>query len=155
MTSFRLLDESDYELLLDWLQRPHVKAWWDDGDDNLERVKRHYSKDPGIVFRFLLLSDDLQPLGYFQYYIESEEVIGIDQFLGDASSLDRGIGSVAIRAFISLIEDRHTPKAIIVDPESDNYRAIRCYEKVGFAHYLTRVGNDGKEAYFMRLELGA
>jgi len=40
MLSFRPLLPADFPLLLAWLSRPHVKEWWDDGEDTLEKVAR-------------------------------------------------------------------------------------------------------------------
>ena len=79
--SFRPMTPDDYPRLLDWLQRPHVKEWWDDGDDTLEKVAAHYS-DPDAE-RFILLyqeagsTDEARPIGYFQYYLEEDGVVGL------------------------------------------------------------------------------
>jgi RimJ/RimL family protein N-acetyltransferase len=154
--SFRPLTPDDYPLLLDWLQRPHVKEWWDDGDDTLEKVAAHYS-DPDAE-RFILLSqeaggtDAARPIGYFQSYLEDEGVVGIDQFIGEADLLNRGLGTAAVRAFLQLVIARQNPRRIILDPEPENARAIRCYEKAGFRHYETVLTEDGKRAYMMKID---
>ncbi len=154
--SFRPLTPDDYLLLLDWLQRPHVKEWWDDGDDTLDKVAAHYS-DPDAE-RFLLLyqeagsMDAARPIGYFQYYREDAGVVGIDQFIGEAELLNRGLGTLAVRAFIALVIARENPHRIILDPEPENARAIRCYEKAGFRHYATVPTEDGKQAYMMKID---
>ncbi len=57
MRSFRPLTDADHPLLRDWLQRPHVKEWWDDGDNTLAKVAQHYSRDPGRTKRFFLQID--------------------------------------------------------------------------------------------------
>jgi RimJ/RimL family protein N-acetyltransferase len=159
MISFRSVVESDFPLLFEWLQLPHIKEWWDDRDDTLEKVRAHYSRDPEETKRFILLYSDSEteppsPSGYFQYYIQPDEVIGIDQFLADPAVLNRGIGTETISAFADLIKKLHAPTAIIVDPEPENKRAIRCYEKVGFQYQATIIGKDGKPAYLMRIETG-
>jgi RimJ/RimL family protein N-acetyltransferase len=152
---FRPLTPEDYPLLLDWLQRPHVKEWWDDGDDTLEKVAEHYS-DPDAE-RFILLYRDpaapaARPIGYLQYYLEDEGVVGIDQFIGEAELLNRGLGTAAVRAFLQLVIARENPCRIILDPEPENARAIRCYEKAGFRHYETVPTEDGKLAYMMKID---
>ena len=45
MLSFSPLEKPDHSVLLEWLQLPHVKEWWDDGNDTLEKVSTHYSSD--------------------------------------------------------------------------------------------------------------
>lgn len=153
---FRPMTPDDYPLLLDWLQRPHVKEWWDDGDDTLAKVAAHYS-DPDAE-RFILLYRDParpaegRPIGYFQSYQEDEGVVGIDQFIGDADLLNRGLGTAAVRAFLQLVIARQNPRRIILDPEPENARAIRCYEKAGFRHYETVLTEDGKRAYMMKID---
>jgi RimJ/RimL family protein N-acetyltransferase len=155
MISFRPLVEDDFELLQEWLQRPHVKEWWDDGDDTLDKVRDHYTRDPDGTRRFILLHpDDKSPSGYFQYYIKPDSVIGIDQFLADLGSLDKGLGSASISQFLQMIIERHSPRRIVIDPSPHNSRAIRCYEKVGFRHYETVENDSGKLAYMMELVTG-
>ena len=155
MISFRPLEEDDFEILLEWLQRPHVKEWWDDGDDTLEKVRDHYTRNPDETRRFILLHpDDKSPCGYFQYYIRSDGVVGIDQFLADFESLNKGLGSASIAQFLQMILESHSPRRIVTDPSPDNARAIRCYEKVGFRHYETAEDDSGKLAYMMELVTG-
>lgn len=159
MISFRPLTEADYPLLLDWLQRPHVKAWWDDGEDTLEKVARHYGPDSGDeeeVERFVLLwsPDDRvppRPIGYFQWYLIPGGPAGTDQFIGEPELLDQGIGTAAIRQFLGLLIAAHDPPRIIIDPDPRNARAIRCYEKVGFRYYETTTNDEGQPAYMMEI----
>jgi len=152
---FRPLTPADYPLLLDWLQRPHVKEWWDDGDDTLEKVAAHYGDEDDTV-RFLLIETDAagatQPLGYFQYYLEPDDTVGIDQFLADAGRLGQGLGTQAVQAFCDLIIAERNPRRIILDPDPANGRAVRCYEKAGFRHYETVPTDEGHLAYMMARE---
>lgn len=157
MFSFRPIEEADFQILYEWLQLPHIKEWWDDGDDTLEKVREHYTRDPNETKRFILLYNNdgqelLMPFGYFQYYFQSEGIIGIDQFLADSKVLNCGIGTQATSAFIDMIIKLHSPSAIIIDPEPENKRAIRCYEKVGFQFYKTNIDENGKSAYMMRIK---
>lgn len=148
---FRELDLYDMPLLLDWLGRAHVKRWWDDGDDTLEKVQEHYTRHPDTTKRFLRPGQGQNPIGYFQYYI-NEDSIGIDQFLADESNLGKGMGTKAIRQFIRMICDKHSPRVIVVDPSPANKQAIRCYEEVGFKHSKVVLGKDGEMAYIMELD---
>jgi RimJ/RimL family protein N-acetyltransferase len=152
MCTFRKLDESDLELLFNWLQQPHVKEWWDDGDDTIEKVRVHYSQEADIVNRYILLKEN-QPIGYFQSYPEADNVIGIDQFIGELSFINRGHGTEAVMNFTNLVKESDQPRAIIVDPDPENHRAIRCYEKAGFRYQELVVGVDGKQACLMRMEI--
>jgi aminoglycoside 6'-N-acetyltransferase len=152
MNSFRTLENSDFQILFAWLQEPHVMEWWDDGDDTIEKVKSHYTSDMDTVFRFILQSDSGNPVGYFQFYIEQDGVIGIDQFIGDSSLLNKGIGTAAVKGFVEIVNRNRSPESIIVDPDPTNKRAIRCYEKVGFVFQEIKIGIDGKQAYIMKMD---
>ncbi len=65
---FKRLQESDLDRLCGWLDKPHVKQWWDD-DLNHEAIKQKYrerlkSKDvcPYVVYEHEI------PFGFIQYY---------------------------------------------------------------------------------------
>ncbi len=145
MIGFRPLSPEDYPLLVDWLQRPHVKEWWDDGDDTLERVAASYSADPETTKRFIAQVEG-RDAGYFQYYPLEAGHIGADQFLAHADLLSQGLGTRALLAFVELIRDRESPQRISVDPDPANARAVRCYEKCGFVHDQAR---STPTVYFM------
>ena len=155
---FRPLTSDDYPLLLEWLSREHVRQWWDDGEDTLEKVALHYGEEEEGLERFILveaLEGVEKPIGYFQHYRAPGGVIGIDQFIGEVDYVNRGVGTEAVGMFVEMITREHEPSGIILDPSPDNKRAIRCYEKVGFRHYETKEGAGGGLAYMMRLECRA
>jgi RimJ/RimL family protein N-acetyltransferase len=152
MIRFRELTPDDLPLLLEWLQRPHVKQWWDDGDSTLEQVARRYSSRTETVKRYLLLlteeNETERAAGYFQYYLTADGA-GVDQFLANASDLGKGLGTAALRSFLDLVRERSGADKIIVDPSPNNLQAIRCYEKVGFRYVQTRTGAKGTPVYLM------
>jgi aminoglycoside 6'-N-acetyltransferase len=153
MLKFRPFAASDVPLMFEWLSREHVKEWWDDGDDTLEKVARHYGTAEEDVERFILLHVDggEVPIGYFQCYSCADGSIGIDQFIGEEDFINRGVGTRAVSAFVEMIRSRFDPPFIILDPEPTNTRAVRCYEKVGFEHYATEHQSNGKTAHMMRI----
>jgi len=155
MLSFRPLRVTDFPLLLTWLSNEHVKQWWNDGDDTLEKVALHYGDKEPEIARYILVestAEDEKSIGYFQYYPLSQEIIGIDQFIGEVDRINQGMGTAAIRLFLEMIITRHKPQQIILDPNPENKRAIRCYEKVGFLYYATEQREDGESAYMMSFD---
>lgn len=155
MLSFRPLTPGDFPLLLEWLAKEHVKEWWNDGDDTLEKVACHYAEEEAGVGRFILVASDEngeKPIGYFQHYSLPGSLMGIDQFIGEEDYLNRGIGTQAIQVFVEMLMRAHQPTAIILDPSSENKRAIKCYEKAGFRYCETKQNAEGGLAYIMRLE---
>ena len=144
--------------MLIWLSNEHVKHWWNDADDTLEKVSLHYGNASDDVVRFFLIEvneeadQEETPIGYFQYYFTDDKAIGIDQFIGEASYIGRGIGEKAIKQFVELIDRRHNPTQIILDTSPPNRRAIRCYEKLGFKYWKSMKTENGKLAYMMKLD---
>ena len=156
MLKFREMTAEDFPLMLEWLSNPHVKEWWDDGEDTLEKVALHYGDEHDGTGKFILIEDcggTERNIGYFQHYRASDEAIGIDQFIGEKDCLNKGIGTEAVRLFVEMLMRRFRPKNIILDPSPANKRAIRCYEKVGFRHYETVENQNGADAYMMKLEV--
>lgn len=45
MFRFRKITGEDFPQMLEWLSKEHIKQWWDDGDDTLEKVALHYGKN--------------------------------------------------------------------------------------------------------------
>lgn len=155
MFDFRKLSNDDLPLMFEWLSKPHVKQWWDDGEDTLEKVALHYGVDDAESEKFILvekINGVEKPIGYFQYYFAADGEIGIDQFIGEEDYLNKGVGERAIKQFVKLIVERHNPPRVIVDPPPENKRAIRCYEKVGFKFYENRKTDGGETARMMRLD---
>ncbi len=157
--TFKPLSPEDFPLLLSWLAQPHVKAWWDDGDDTLDKVALHFGdmcgqspEEQGFLACYQETPEATAvPIGYIQYYLLPDGGAGLDVFLGEAAFLNRGIGTRLIQAFLERLLAWHNPAYFVIDPEPENTRAIRCYEKVGFRHYETIRTEEGKRAYMMRL----
>ena len=133
MIRFRPLRSNDFPILLDWLQRPHVKEWWDNGDDTIGNVTAHFSSNMEATKRFIVEFDG-EDAGYFQYCRFDSRHIGADQFLGNGDGISKGIGTRCLLVFMDMIIAIESPEIISVDPHPENKRAIRCYEKCGFVH---------------------
>lgn len=146
MIEFRKLTTDDYPLLLEWLQRPHVKQYWNDGDDTLKKVIKHYALDNAEA-KYLIAMQDGQDIGFYQYCYGENNNIGIDMFLANAQQLSQGLGTKCLLQFIKLVGQSEVCIAVTVDPHPNNPRGIKCYEKCGFKHIKTK---STDEIYFMR-----
>lgn len=151
--TFEPLHESYFELLLSWLEKPHVKKWWDSDvaytiglveEKYGSYVKGHKTID-GInkPMHGFIIHADKSPIGYIQFYNaydfprENElynlpESLGaLDIFIGEAACLNRKIGSKAVQLFL----EKHAFKYhryIFVDPDYTNVSAVKAYEKASF-----------------------
>ena len=135
---FQAMTAADLPLVLHWLKQPHVREWWGDTHAQFELV----SGDLGVetMDQFIVAIDN-RPFGYIQCYDLSDwdsgfgdhpaGTRGIDQFIGEPDLVDRGHGSAFIRAFVDDKLAQGAPR-MVTDPDPDNARAIRAYEKAGF-----------------------
>ncbi|HUE00048.1 MAG TPA: GNAT family N-acetyltransferase [Bryobacteraceae bacterium] len=111
-----------------------------------------------MIFSTVLLVFEDRPIGYLKFYpqfypITGEEragsIFAIDQFIGEVSLWNRGIGTRAVRLLLRyLFRVKHASK-VILDPHAGNKRAIRCYEKCGFAR-----SGCWRSTSFMRVNAG-
>jgi aminoglycoside 6'-N-acetyltransferase len=135
---FRPMSAGDLPLVKDWLARPHIVAWWGDPDEQFGLVSGDMNEPAMDQY---IVSHDGAPLGYLQCYRltdwntgfgpQPEGTRGIDQMIGVADMIGQGHGSGFIRAFIDRLLANSTPR-VVTDPDPENARAIRAYEKAGF-----------------------
>src|SRR5690349_6952727 len=128
----------DLPLVKRWLAMPHVSAWWGDADEQFELVRGDLSHP--AMDQFIVASDD-RPFGYLQCYDltawnsgfgpQPLGTRGIDQFIGEPDMIERGHGSAFIRTFVDRVLAGGAPR-VVTDPDPDNARAVRAYEKAGF-----------------------
>lgn len=159
---FRSLREADLPLLLEWLNRPHLRDTWGH-ERTLDEVREKYlpriaGEDAAQPYLAWL---DEEPVGYIQSYRAwavsgwypddpGPGVWGIDQFLADGGRLDQGLGTAMVSQFVERLLRDPTVAEIRLDPHPENRRAIRCYEKAGFARSGEIVTPDGP-ALLMRI----
>jgi RimJ/RimL family protein N-acetyltransferase len=144
---FRPLAEPDLRLLYEWLQREHVKRWWNDRETFAEVVE-HYlpsieGRDPTNLY---LIVDDDEPAGFIQTYAVAgypeyrdlvgveDGVAGVDLFIAQEERTGRGLGSEALRLFVEeIVFSEPGTHACIADPDAENVASLRAFEKAGFA----------------------
>jgi aminoglycoside 6'-N-acetyltransferase len=135
---FRPMASADLAMIRRWLEAPEVVRWWGQPDEQYDLVSGdldHPDMDQFIV------SLGRHPFGYIQCYALSTwntglgahpaKTRGIDQFVGVSDMIGRGHGSDFIRQFVDGLLNSGTPR-VVTDPDPDNVRAIRAYEKAGF-----------------------
>jgi AacA4 family aminoglycoside N(6')-acetyltransferase len=157
--TFRPMRDDDLGVFHEWIGRPHVLEWWngDDATASLDDIRARYSQcalGAGTVRAYFAFLGE-RPIGWTQSYValgagdgwwEDETdpgVRGIDQFLCDAATLGRGLGTRMVRAFVAMVFGDPAVTRIQTDPSPDNARAIRCYVKAGFRAAGRVVTPDG------------
>ncbi len=139
MYDFRPMTADDLPLVKHWLTMPHVVEWWGEPDEQFGLVSGDLTHP--AMDQYIVAADDRE-FGYLQCYRmtewntgfgpQPEGTRGIDQMIGEPDMIGRGHGTALIRSFIEGLLTAGVPR-VVTDPDPENARAIRCYEKAGFA----------------------
>ncbi|WP_425505485.1 GNAT family N-acetyltransferase [Sporosarcina jiandibaonis] len=142
----RALVDSDKPQLAKWLSNPEVLQYYEGRDNpfDADKVEREYFDDEEGVTRCIIEFDET-PIGYVQFYeIDEEErelygysdlndvIYGMDQFIAESAYWDKGIGTQLISSVTEYLIREKGADRLVMDPQTWNERAIRCYEKCGF-----------------------
>ena len=139
----RPLSRADLDLVNGWITRPHVATWWVDAQGPPELIHEDDFDEPD--FRMWLVHLNERPFAYIQdydphlyeghhFFDRKAPARGIDQFIGEADLINQGHGSAFIRQHRDFLIQEGAV-IIVTDPDPDNHRAIRAYEKAGFQSY--------------------
>ncbi len=144
--AIRELIEEDKQLMVKWLSDPEVLQYYEGRDRpaDLAQVEEDFFGEAGDESRCLILYEK-NPIGYVQFYpIGDEEreiygyfdalntIYGMDQFIGEVSYWNKGIGTQLVEMVVNYLFTDRKADRIVMDPQTWNERAIRCYEKSGF-----------------------
>ncbi len=145
--SVRVLERNDAALLAKWLSNPTVLQYYEGRDHpfDIDKVKKVFFDKETDVNRCIIEFKGVA-IGYIQYYQLDKEtqllygypivapvtIYGIDQFIGEVNYWDQGIGQLLIRSMVKFLMKHKQANKIVMDPQTWNLRALRCYEKCGF-----------------------
>lgn len=145
--TFKPLASTDISLLQSWLKQPHVGEFWSESND-LDKLREKFLMQlPARGFHPFVVHLNENPIGHIQYYEACRigggwwpdaqpGIFGMDCMIGEPEWVGKGIGSIVIERFIHFFCQREQVREIIIDPDSENQKAIRAFEKAGF----TKVG---------------
>lgn len=148
----------DYLHMQAWFAEPELQQWvWCDEKGEppvpLSRIAEKYGSraaNPTDVFPCFILLDG-EPVGFIQYYLHTAEAIGLDMWIGVPGARNRGFGAEPLRRMVELIRRKHPGvKEVFIDPEKENLRAIRCYEKAGFKPDHACIDEEGAACLLMK-----
>ena len=145
---FRPLRTDDFATLWEWHQRPHVARWFAPYmPETYDECVREWSDmvERRVPERGFLIVVDGREAGYIQSYrlndapemavplALGEDAVAADLFIADESLLGRGVGARVVATFYLRMMEESGLEVGIIDPEVENARAIRAYEKAGFS----------------------
>jgi aminoglycoside 6'-N-acetyltransferase len=136
---FRPVKADDLPLLRAWLRTPEVVRWWGDPEEQAKLLEEDLG-EPLMVMGIVSFAG--RPFAYVQHYAvhswPQPHFAGlpvgsraIDAFVGEPDMIGKGHGS----AFLRLLAERLVAKgapAVAIDPDAENLRARRAYQKAGF-----------------------
>jgi aminoglycoside 6'-N-acetyltransferase len=143
--SVETLTRDDAGLLLAWLTDEGVLEFYEgrDAGFDIDRINGKFYRDDGTT-RCIVRCDG-SPIGYLQFYpVQDPElteygftpgdgrIFGMDLFIGDPASRNRGLGCSLVTAAVGYLLREKKADAIVLDPQERNARAIHVYEKAGF-----------------------
>jgi len=136
--AFRPMSRDDLPMVRRWLETPDVVRWWGEPDEQYQLVSGDL--DHPDMDQFVVALGG-RPFAYIQCYrlstwnqgfgAQPAQTRGIDQFIGEPELIGRGHGSKFIRDFVDELLKKDTPR-VVTDPDPENTRAVRAYEKAGF-----------------------
>ena len=145
-------NSNDIQSLYEWLNNKNVyKYYGDSNEQNFDFVKQKYENkiDDKTMFP-CIIEVDKKSVGYIQFYnvnyenydltkqlyekiaSKNDNAFAIDIFIGEDDYRDKGIGTKVIKLLIKALFEKYNADVILIDPKTDNYRAIACYKKCGF-----------------------
>ena len=154
--AFRPMTTADLPTIRRWLAEPHVREWWGDPEEQYELVSGDLDEPAMDQY---VVSTGGTDFGYIQCYdltawnsgfgTHPEGTRGIDLFIGDPGMIEQSHGSALIRAFADARLASGTPR-IVTDPDPANHRAVRAYERAGFAKVRMVETPDGAALLMVR-----
>lgn len=165
MFRFSPVTLDDKAMLLEWLSLPDSQKWW--GKPEREIALIYQGEQTGESSGFIVHDDDQGPFAYIQSWpcdaqpadaiIEEPWVakqapgtLGIDITIGKPNMVGNGYGSRAVTAFCEKLFVEGAPR-LIIDPDAANLRAVRAYQKAGFARFDQFTNPDGSITLLMEM----
>ncbi len=147
----RELRESDAGFLVRWLSDSRVLQFYEGRDrPHDEAMVRRVFYDASTDEVRCLVEWQGRPVGYLQFYQlspdgqkelgietdrgqgENRTAYGLDLFIGEPELWGHGLGARLVGTVLRYLAEEKKATLAIVDPQTWNARAIRCYEKAGF-----------------------
>ncbi|MCI7726724.1 MAG: UDP-4-amino-4,6-dideoxy-N-acetyl-beta-L-altrosamine N-acetyltransferase [Clostridiales bacterium] len=135
----RPITADDTEMVLHWRNSDSVKRFYLYRKDiTPEEHSRWLSEkvDKGLVYQFIIVvSESDRPIGsvYIQHIDQTSQRGEFGIFIGETSAVGRGFGTTAAELIVQFAFGELGLHELYLRVLSDNVRAIRSYEHVGFS----------------------
>jgi len=151
---FKKADSSHQALIFAWLNEPHMMEFWDNSQEHkddiknfIEGKKQHYfygttqywvgyiDNEPFCFFLSDILEAEQDLSDVHKKHLSKQgHTIAIDFGIGNKQFLGKGLASSTLAAFVQFYHHNIDAKAdtFFIDPNQNNPRAKRVYDKAGF-----------------------
>ncbi len=148
MLELRLLEDNDIPLLEEWLNKEHVKRWYEVPhlgitiDNWISEIKEYKGEFKWITYFIVLWQS--YPIGLCQYYkcVDSSDEdfgtlplagsYGIDYLIGEEDYIGKGLGRRMIALLVDKIFSLQDAKIITADIDKDNRASKEALLSCGF-----------------------
>ena len=147
MLELRVLEDSDISLIERWMNKEHVKRWYEIPDlgvtinDWMFEIKERNGQFQWLT-HFIVLWQGC-PIGLCQYYkcADSDEDFGIlpltgsygiDYFIGEEAYIGKGLGKSMIAALVDKIFSLQDAQIVTADIDKDNKASEKTLLSCGF-----------------------
>jgi len=161
--AYRPLAEADLPLMADWLNRPHLRAFYQRAPISLAAVAAKYGprirREVPTQSWLAVLAET--PFGYLQCYrladwpdwratVGVDHGVSIDLFIGEPSLIGRGIGRRMLSGYVEQVAFPQHPEERLcwIGHELENVPARRCSAAAGFVPVREYV-EDGNQSVLM------
>ena len=149
MLELRLLGDDDVPLVETWLNKDHVKRWYEIPhmgvtiDDWMSEINQRNGEFSWLTY--LIATWQGQPIGLCQYYkckdsddedfgtLPLEGAYGIDYLIGETSYLGKGLGKGIINLLVDRIFSIPDAQRVTADIDKDNKASEKALLSCGFA----------------------
>lgn len=140
----RKLKETDKYLLAKWLSNPSVLEFYEGRDNpfDVDKVNKVFYASEEDEIKCIVEFEGNE-IGYIQFYqlddkikkeygYLDENIYGTDQFIGEIEYWNKGIGTFLVTSMVKYLVEHKQADRVVMDPQTRNTRALKCYEKCGF-----------------------
>ncbi len=163
MLELRLLCDDDIPLIENWLNKQHVKRWYEIPamgitiDDWMSEIKEYQGEFRWITY--LIVQCQGKPIGLCLYYkcTDSDEdfgnlsldgAYGIDYLIGEETYLGKGLGRKMVQMLVDQISSFQDAKIVTADIDIENMASGGTLRSCGFTlleqgsgRYIKKIGN--------------
>src|SRR5574344_666152 len=145
--------DKNYRLLYKWCNESFIYEWFEQRaltyDEIVKKYKLKIIKNEQKLF---LIKYNNKPIGFTQIYKYEDTIYDelktynsiyeYDIFIGEKEFLSKGFGTKMINIIDDLIYNDYHADCIVLRPFKRNIRAVKCYQKNGFAIINEYEGTD-------------